>query len=127
MSPAKPATGSQVYPLPDLDGRFDGAEPLPGVRLTTGGLGFMRPLPDATFDHGSLWDYEMRLTLDVFRDSGAAFMVALVLIYLPLAGHYGISSRLLIVMGAIPLTMIGIFPANGSCSSCPPPIFDDRA
>ncbi|MGE0370378.1 MAG: efflux RND transporter permease subunit [Gammaproteobacteria bacterium] len=108
----EPATGSQVYPLLDLDGRLDGAEPLPGVKLTTGGLGFVRPLPDATFDYRLLWDGEMRLTLDVFRDLGAAFMVALVLIYLLLAGYYGNFILPLIVMGAIPLTMIGIFPGH---------------
>ncbi len=109
---AEPATGSQVYPLLDLDGRLDGAEPLPGVRLTTGGLGFLRPLPAATFDYHLLWDGEMRLTLDVFRDLGAAFIVALLLIYLLLAGYYGNFILPLIVMGAIPLTLIGIFPGH---------------
>ncbi|MGE0388470.1 MAG: efflux RND transporter permease subunit, partial [Gammaproteobacteria bacterium] len=109
---AEPATGSQVYPLLDIDGRLDGSEPLPGIRLTTGGLGFTRPLPEATFDYRMMWDGEMRLTLDVFRDLGAAFIVALVLIYLLLAGYYGNFILPLIVMGAIPLTMIGIFPGH---------------
>ncbi|MCC6208509.1 MAG: efflux RND transporter permease subunit [Gammaproteobacteria bacterium] len=109
---AEPATGSQVYPLLDIDGRLHGSEPLPGVRLTTGGLGFTRPLPEATFDYRMMWDGEMRLTLDVFRDLGAAFIVALVLIYLLLAGYYGNFILPLIVMGAIPLTMIGIFPGH---------------
>jgi multidrug efflux pump subunit AcrB len=109
---AEPATGSQVYPLLDLDGRLDGAELLPGVTLATGGLGFLRPLPEATFDYQMLWDGEMRLTLDVFRDLGTAFMAALALIYLLLAGYYGNFTLPLIVMGAIPLTVIGIFPGH---------------
>ena len=108
----EPATGSQVYPLLDLNKRLDGAELLPGVTLTTGGLGFLRALPEATFDYRMLWDGEMRLTLDVFRDLGAAFMVALALIYLLLVAYYSSFVLPLIVMGAIPLTMIGIFPGH---------------
>lgn len=108
----EPATGSQVYPLLDIDGRIDGTALAPGVSLTTGGLGFLRPLAAATFDYRLLWDGEMRLTLDVFRDLGAAFMVALALIYLLLAGYYGNFILPLIVMGAIPLTIIGIFPGH---------------
>jgi len=51
----------------------------------------------------------MRLTLDVFRDLGAAFGVAIVLIYLVLVGYYQSFIIPIIVMGAIPLTIIGIF------------------
>jgi multidrug efflux pump subunit AcrB len=54
----------------------------------------------------------MRLTLDVFRDMGSAFIVALVLIYLILVGYYKSFMLPVIVMGAIPLTMIGIFPGH---------------
>jgi len=66
-------------------------------------------------EHGSYtlrWDGEMRLTLDVFRDLGAAFAVALVLIYLLLVGYYRSFILPVIVMGAIPLTMIGVFPGH---------------
>ena len=58
------------------------------------------------------WDGEMRLTLDVFRDLGMAFAVALVLIYLVLVGYYRSFILPVIVMGAIPLTMIGVFPGH---------------
>jgi multidrug efflux pump subunit AcrB len=58
------------------------------------------------------WDGEMRLTLDVFRDLGAAFGVALILIYLVLVGYYRSFTLPVIVMGAIPLTMIGVFPGH---------------
>jgi multidrug efflux pump subunit AcrB len=54
----------------------------------------------------------MRLTLDVFRDLGAAFIVALLLIYLLLVGYYRSFFMPLVVMGAIPLTMIGVFPGH---------------
>jgi multidrug efflux pump subunit AcrB len=58
------------------------------------------------------WDGEMRLTLDVFRDLGSAFAVAIVLIYLILVGYYRSFMIPLIVMGAIPLTIIGVFPGH---------------
>ncbi len=58
------------------------------------------------------WDGEMRLTLDVFRDLGTAFGVAVVLIYLTLVGYYRSFAIPLIVMGAIPLTIIGVLPGH---------------
>jgi multidrug efflux pump subunit AcrB len=56
------------------------------------------------------WDGEMKLTLDVFRDLGAAMGVALMLIYLLLVGRFRSFSVPLIIMGPIPLAMIGIMP-----------------
>jgi len=59
-----------------------------------------------------LWGGEMRLTLDVFRDLGSAFFIALVFIYLLLVGYYKSFIMPMIVMGAIPLTLIGVFPGH---------------
>jgi multidrug efflux pump subunit AcrB len=59
-----------------------------------------------------LWGGEMRLTLDVFRDLGSAFIVALVFIYLMLVGYYKSFMMPLIVMGSIPMTLIGVFPGH---------------
>ncbi|HJX16718.1 MAG TPA: efflux RND transporter permease subunit [Acidiferrobacterales bacterium] len=69
------------------------------------------PIGD-TLGYSLRWDGEMRLTLDVFRDLGAAFMVALVLIYLVLVGYYRSFATPMIVMGAIPLTLIGVLPGH---------------
>jgi len=107
----EPEAGSQVYPLLALDARLD-RQSLSYGTLATGGMRFTRTTPDPTFDYQLLWDGEMRLTLDVFRDLGAAFIVALVLIYLLLVAYYGGFILPLIVMGSIPLTMIGIFPGH---------------
>ncbi|MHB1586292.1 MAG: efflux RND transporter permease subunit [Acidiferrobacteraceae bacterium] len=63
--------------------------------------------------HYSLrWDGEMRLTLKVFRDLGSAFAVAIVLIYIVLVAYYRSFMIPVIVMGAIPLTVIGVFPGH---------------
>lgn len=67
--------------------------------------------PDAT-GYSLRWDGEMRLTLDVFRDLGAAFAIAIILIYLVLVAYYRAFSIPLIVMGAIPLTIIGVLPGH---------------
>lgn len=58
------------------------------------------------------WDGEMRLTLDVFRDLGSAFAVSIILIYLVLVGYYRSFVIPLIVMGAIPLTIVGVLPGH---------------
>ncbi|MHB8622123.1 MAG: efflux RND transporter permease subunit [Sulfuricaulis sp.] len=67
--------------------------------------------PDTT-GYSVRWDGEMRLTLDVFRDLGSAFAVAIILIYLVLVGYYRSFAIPLIVMGAIPLTIIGVLPGH---------------
>jgi multidrug efflux pump subunit AcrB len=65
-----------------------------------------------TLGYSLRWDGEMRLTLDVFRDLGSAFAVAIILIYLVLVGYYHSFAIPLIVMGAIPLTVIGVLPGH---------------
>ena len=54
----------------------------------------------------------MRLTLDVFRDLGAAFIVAIVLIYLLMVAYYGQFTLPILVIAPTALTMIGIFPGH---------------
>ena len=53
---------------------------------------------------------EWKITLDVFRDLGLAFMGALVLIYILLVYQTESFSIPLVIMLAIPLTLIGIMP-----------------
>jgi multidrug efflux pump subunit AcrB len=56
------------------------------------------------------WDGEMKLTLDVFRDLGAAMGVALIAIYLLLVGRFRSFTIPVVIMASIPLSMIGIMP-----------------
>ncbi len=65
------------------------------------------PLPEG---YRVKWDGEMKLTLDVFRDLGAAMGVALIAIYLLLVGRFRSFTIPLIIMASIPLSMIGIMP-----------------
>jgi multidrug efflux pump subunit AcrB len=57
-----------------------------------------------------LGEGEWKLTLDVFRDMGLAFIAALVAIYILLVHQTGSFVIPLVVMMAIPLTIIGIMP-----------------
>jgi len=65
------------------------------------------PLPEG---YHVKWDGEMKLTLDVFRDLGAAMGVALIAIYLLLVGRFRSFTIPVVIMAAIPLSMIGIMP-----------------
>jgi multidrug efflux pump subunit AcrB len=67
------------------------------------------PLPLGT---SVVWsgEGEWKITLDVFRDLGIAFGAALVLIFILLLIETGSTAMPLIIMAAIPLTMIGIMP-----------------
>lgn len=80
--------------------------------IEVGNLGFTPQSPSANQRFQLFWLGEMRLTLDVFRDLGSAFIVAIALIYILLVGFYRSFFIPLIIMGAIPLTIIGIFPGH---------------
>jgi multidrug efflux pump subunit AcrB len=103
---------SPVYAVLAMDRMLDGQPLKNGVAFTTGNLGFTEAQPKDVVDYTLLWGGEMRLTLDVFRDLGSAFIVALILIYLLLTAYYKSFMLPLIVMGAIPLTLIGVFPGH---------------
>jgi multidrug efflux pump subunit AcrB len=104
---------SPVYAVLALDHVLDGQSlAKSGQRFTTGNLGFNEAQPRDLTGQQILWGGEMRLTLDVFRDLGSAFIVALVFIYLLLVGYYKSFVIPVIVMGAIPLTLVGVFPGH---------------
>ncbi|MEJ2479680.1 MAG: efflux RND transporter permease subunit [Acidihalobacter sp.] len=103
---------SPVYATLTLNKMLDNATLPNGVHLTTANLGFVNAQPNDVTNNQVLWGGDMRLTLDVFRDLGAAFIVALVFIYLLLVAYYQSFMLPLIVMGAIPLTLVGIFPGH---------------
>ena len=107
---------SPVYAVLALDEMLDGKTLPNGVKFHTGNLGFTQASPKDVVENTLLWGGEMRLTLDVFRDLGSAFIVALILIYLVLVAYYKSFGLPLIVMGAIPLTLIGVFPGHWATS-----------
>jgi len=100
-------SSSQVYAVLKMWNWLRTHELPSGTKLTQ----YFMADPD-TSGYALRWDGEMRLTLDVFRDLGSAFAVAIVLIYLTLVGYYRSFAIPLIVMGAIPLTVVGVLPGH---------------
>jgi multidrug efflux pump subunit AcrB len=58
------------------------------------------------------WDGEWQITYEVFRDLGVAFAGALLLIYAFIVAWFGSFTTPLVMMVAIPLTLIGIAPGH---------------
>jgi len=58
------------------------------------------------------WDGEWHITYEVFRDLGIAFAVVLILIFVLVVGWFQSFSTPLVIMVAIPFSLIGILPAH---------------
>ncbi|MGE5488552.1 MAG: efflux RND transporter permease subunit [bacterium] len=59
------------------------------------------------------WDGEWHITYEVFRDLGIAFAAVLVLIYVLVVGWFQSFITPLVIMAAIPFSLVGILPAHG--------------
>ncbi len=105
---------SPVYAILDMNKRlaelqaadFGGADG--GVEI------YNAKLPFTDFAPAVKWDGEWHITIEVFRDLGLAFAAVLVLIYLLMVGWFGSFITPLVVMAAIPFSLVGILPAHGA-------------
>ncbi len=68
--------------------------------------------PESTDRYAMKWDGEWQITLEVFRDLGMAFGMALLLIYVLVVGWFRSFTIPLVIMAPIPLTLVGILPAH---------------
>lgn len=104
---------SPVYAILEMNKRlaaldaadFGGASGAVGIHNAT--------LPFTDFQPAIKWDGEWHITIEVFRDLGLAFAAVLVLIYLLMVGWFGSFTTPLVVMAAIPFSLVGILPAHG--------------
>lgn len=64
--------------------------------------------PDSEQNYTIKWDGEWQITLEVFRDLGGAFIIAILIIYMLIVGWFQDFLTPLIMMIAIPLSLIGI-------------------
>jgi multidrug efflux pump subunit AcrB len=60
------------------------------------------------------WDGEWHITYEVFRDLGIAFAAVLILIYALVVGWFQSFITPLVIMAAIPFSLVGILPAHGA-------------
>jgi multidrug efflux pump subunit AcrB len=85
-----------------------GREPVEAV-LDWGDIQANKPLPEG-YSVDLAGEGEWKITVDVFRDLGLAFGAALLMIYVLLVAQTGSLGMPLVIMVAIPLTVIGIMP-----------------
>ncbi len=99
-----------IYPILAIN-KYLSQNPLPeGYRIE---YTFIPPsIPKNDFKPTMKWDGEWQITYETFRDMGAAFMVALILIYLLIVGQFQSFIIPMVIMIPIPLTMIGIVPGH---------------
>jgi multidrug efflux pump subunit AcrB len=73
----------------------------------------MAALPTDSARYSMKWDGEWHITYEVFRDLGIAFAAVLILIYALVVGWFQSFVTPLIIMAAIPFSLVGILPAHG--------------
>jgi multidrug efflux pump subunit AcrB len=73
----------------------------------------MAALPTDSDRYSMKWDGEWHITYEVFRDLGIAFAAVLILIYALVVGWFQSFITPLIIMAAIPFSLVGILPAHG--------------
>jgi multidrug efflux pump subunit AcrB len=106
------AVESPVYAIAEMNRRLEAVSlkgsKAPGIRIYNASM----PFSDA--EPAMKWDGEWHITLEVFRDLGLAFAAVLVLIYVLMVGWFRSFLTPLIVMVAIPFSLVGILPAHGA-------------
>ncbi|MEN8187440.1 MAG: efflux RND transporter permease subunit, partial [Bacteroidota bacterium] len=64
--------------------------------------------PESESEYTVKWDGEWQITFEVFRDLGAAFAVVIIIIYILLVGWFQSFKSPIVMLIAIPLSLIGI-------------------
>ena len=75
---------------------------------------FNAHLPSDSTRYAMKWDGEWHITYEVFRDLGLAFAAVLILIYILVVGWFQSFTTPLVIMAAIPFSLVGILPAHAA-------------
>ena len=70
--------------------------------------------PFDTSKYAMKWDGEWHITIEVFSDLGLAFAAVLLLIYVLVVGWFQSFTTPLLIMAAIPFSLVGILPAHAA-------------
>ena len=103
------AMESPVYAILKLGPEIDRIEIPEGYRIEQ----HMAAVPSEADRYSMKWDGEWHVTYEVFRDLGIAFAAVLILIYGLVVGWFQSFLTPLIIMAAIPFSLVGILPAHG--------------
>ncbi len=99
---------SPVYAILELQKKIDNINLPEGYRIKQ----HTAALPDSNNRYEMKWDGEWHITYEVFRDMGIAFAVVLVLIFVLVVGWFQSFTTPVVIMVAIPFSLIGILPAH---------------
>jgi multidrug efflux pump subunit AcrB len=99
---------SPVYAILEMKKKIDALDLPEGYHLKQ----YMTHPPASERRFSMKWDGEWHITYEVFRDLGIAFAVVLVLIFILVVGWFQSYSTPLVIMAAIPFSLIGILPAH---------------
>jgi multidrug efflux pump subunit AcrB len=100
---------SPVYAIMKLGAAIDEIQLPEGYRIEQ----FTARQPFYSDKIAMKWDGEWHITYEVFRDLGLAFAAVLVLIYILVVAWFHSFLIPLVIMAAIPFSLVGIMPAHG--------------
>jgi multidrug efflux pump subunit AcrB len=103
------AMESPVYAILKLGPEIDRIKSPEGYQIEQ----HMAAVPSDADRYSMKWDGEWHVTYEVFRDLGIAFAAVLILIYGLVVGWFQSFLTPLIIMAAIPFSLVGILPAHG--------------
>jgi multidrug efflux pump subunit AcrB len=99
---------SPVYPILKLDAELRSKKLPEGYSLET----FTASQPESSDRLAMKWDGEWHITYEVFRDLGLAFAAVLILIYILVVAWFQSFKTPLVIMAAIPFSLVGILPGH---------------
>jgi multidrug efflux pump subunit AcrB len=99
---------SAVYAMLNLQPKIDKLTPATGAKVQS----YLTEQPPTNETYAIKWDGEWQVTYEVFRDLGIAFAVVLVMIYALVVGWFQSFTTPLVIMAAIPFSLVGIMPAH---------------
>jgi multidrug efflux pump subunit AcrB len=99
---------SPVYPILNMNDHIGNMKLPEGYRLET----YTSHQPTGTDRLGMKWDGEWHVTYEVFRDLGLAFAAVLILIYILVVAWFQSFKTPLVIMAAIPFSLVGILPGH---------------
>lgn len=95
---------SPVYAILGMNEKFEKMQLPKGYKVNE--LYMEQPTDENDFT--VKWDGEWQITLEVFRDLGAAFLVVIIIIYMLIVGWFQNFKTPIVMMVAIPLSLVGI-------------------
>ncbi|MBC2716375.1 MAG: efflux RND transporter permease subunit [Desulfobacteraceae bacterium] len=99
---------SPVYAILEMWKKIDAIAIPEGYRIDQ----YTASLPDTDRKLAMKWDGEWHITYEVFRDLGIAFAIVMVLIFILVVGWFQSFTTPIVIMAAIPFSLIGILPAH---------------